>query len=296
MLVSIIIRTYNEETYLEDLLKAIHNQDLPDMETEVIVIDSGSTDRTVAIAKEYHCRITYIKKETFSFGRSLNHGCAEAKGEILVSISGHCIPVGTQWLSKLIHPILQKKVEMTYGRQVGGKFSKFSECQLFEKYFPNHDKIPQESFFANNANSAFLKNIWDKHPFDEELTGLEDMHFAKRLMANGGSIGYVCSAAVYHLHHETWGQVKRRYFREAMALRHIMPEVQISFFDFIRYFSSAVFIDYGEAIRKKALMKNASSIFLFRLMQFWGSYRGNHEHRRFSKRQKEFYFFPKKQS
>ena len=93
VLISIIIRTYNEERYLRELLETIKVQELPYSETEIIIVDSGSTDRTLPIAESFDCKITHISKKDFTFGRSLNHGCEIARGDILVFISGHCIPV-----------------------------------------------------------------------------------------------------------------------------------------------------------------------------------------------------------
>ena len=72
MIVSIVIRTLNEEKYLNELLTEISNQNHPDFDVETIIIDSGSTDNTILIAKKHNCRITYIDKEEFTFGRSLN--------------------------------------------------------------------------------------------------------------------------------------------------------------------------------------------------------------------------------
>ena len=63
------------------------------------------------------------------------------------------------------------------------------------------------------------------YQFDEELTGLEDMHLAKRLVAAGGLVGYVAEACVFHLHLERWTQIQRRFEREALALQQICPEV-----------------------------------------------------------------------
>ena len=102
-LASIVIRTYNEERYLEPLLEAIAKQE--GLETEVIVVDSGSTDRTCAIASRHACHIVTIAKSEFSFGRSLNRGCAAAKGDYLVFISGHCVPVDEWWLQNLVVPL-----------------------------------------------------------------------------------------------------------------------------------------------------------------------------------------------
>ena len=98
MLVSIIIRTYNESEHLESLLTAISKQSLKEGDYEIIIVDSGSTDKTLDIASKFQTKIVPIKKEDFSFGRSLNYGCEAAKGEVCVFISGHCIPVDNKWL------------------------------------------------------------------------------------------------------------------------------------------------------------------------------------------------------
>jgi len=292
MKVSLVIRTYNEEMYLGNLLEGVKNQVCPNFNVEVILVDSGSTDRSVEIAKNYGCVITYIKKEEFSFGKSLNIGCDAATGDVLVFVSGHCIPVNEHWLAKISAPIFNGIVAYTYGGQVGNETSKFSECQIFKKYFPNVSSIPQEGFFCNNANSAIRKSAWEKHQFDEVLTGLEDMHLAKGLVAAGESIGYVADAAVYHLHNETWGKIKNRFEREAIALQNIMPEVHLRFLDFVRYSTSAIFLDFKKAREQRSFFKYAYEIIRYRLAQYWGSYRGNHIHRKLSKTVKEKYFYP----
>jgi hypothetical protein len=71
-----------------------------------------------------------------------------------------------------------------------------------------------------------------------------------------------------------------------------MPQVQISFVDFLRYFVSAVLSDTGVALQQRSFLGTVPEIFVFRLMQFWGSYRGNHEHRKLSREMKEMYFYP----
>ena len=293
MLVSIVLRTYNESKYLDELLKSISNQRLSDASVEIVIVDSGSTDKTLVIAKKYNCKILHITAEEFTFGRSLNIGCHAAKGEYLVFVSGHCIPVELTWLQKLIEPLVNEGVAYTYGKQEGNANSKFSERQLFKKYYTDDSRVPQKGFFCNNANAALLKKAWEHNRFDEELSGLEDMELSRRLQHNGMLIAYVADASVYHIHEESWVNIKNRYEREAYALRHIMPEVHIGFLDFIRYFFSAVYYDVGEAVRKKCLYREFCGIAMFRLMQFWGAYKGNHEHRKLSKKMKERYFYPK---
>ena len=98
-LASVVIRTYNESKHLPRLLEAIAEQELDEgYAVEVVVVDSGSTDDTLAIARSFDARITHIRKEDFSFGRSLNVGCRFADGDALVFVSGHCIPASPRWL------------------------------------------------------------------------------------------------------------------------------------------------------------------------------------------------------
>ena len=199
--ISIVIRTLNEERYIEDLLSGIETQQ-SQFTHEVVLIDSGSTDNTLSIANQYGCRILHICREEFSFGRSLNRACEGAKGSFLVFVSGHCIPYDQHWMQNLVLPLEKEIVQYCYGRQIGGPLSYWSESQIFSKYFPEDCKLPQEGFYCNNANSALKAEIWKKYRFDEELTGLEDMHLAQRLVEDQGLVGYTSKSCVYHMHNE----------------------------------------------------------------------------------------------
>jgi len=292
-LISVIIRTLNEAQHLEELLRGIKKQKLANnLAVEVILIDSGSTDDTVKIAKSYNCHIDYIKREDFSFGRSLNQGCELANGAYLVLVSGHCIPQHDDWLEKLCKPLISGVAEYTYGGQLGGKNTRYSEKRIFAKYFPINSKIPQEGFYCNNANSALLKSTWKHYRFNEKVTGLEDMELAKRLVNNDGKVAYIAEASVFHLHNEGWKQIKRRFEREAIALQKIMPQVHIRRRDLVRYIISSIWLDFRAAKREKVLLKYFYEIIAYRFWQYWGAYQGNHEHRELSHRQKEIYFYP----
>jgi len=98
---------------------------------------------------------------------------------------------------------------------------------------------------------------------------------------------------VYHLHAESWGKIRLRYEREAVALQKIMPEVHLTFGDFLRYVVSACLLDCGVALQERRLHRVFGGIVMFRLMQFWGSYRGNHMHRMISREIKHRYFYPR---
>ncbi|MEJ2767035.1 glycosyltransferase [Photobacterium sp. MCCC 1A19761] len=291
-LVSIVIRTLNEQRHLVELLEAIRIQDQSEFRIETVIIDSGSTDNTLDIANKYGCRITHIKKENFTFGRSLNDGCEFSNGDFLVFISGHCIPVDNNWINNLVRPLVDQ-CSYAYGRQLGRDTTKFSERQLFNKYFPSDSRIPQVGFFCNNANAAIRRDAWLAHRFNEELTGCEDMYLAKLLVDSGKKIGYAADAAVYHIHDEAWSKVKVRYEREAIALQQIMPQVQVSFLDMINYILIGIIKDLRKAKTKGVLVKEIQSIIAFRCCQYYGAYIGNKNHRKLSQAMKQKYFYPR---
>ena len=293
MKVSVVIRTYNEERHLPKVLEQIALQRADSVSKEVIVVDSGSEDRTRDIAERFGCRIVRIAKDDFTFGRSLNIGCAAATGQYLIFLSGHCVPATDTWLANLTQPLRDKICVYTYGRQMGNEESKFSERQLLKKYFPEVSSMPQEGFFCNNANAALQRDLWDAYRFNEELTGLEDMELGKRLVEKGLKLGYVAEAPVFHLHDETWRKMHRRYEREAIALQRIMPEVHVSLFDFLRYSTNAILLDAAAALQERVLLQRFPEIVVFRLLQFLGVYQGNHETRKMSRALKERYFYPK---
>ncbi|WP_105371819.1 glycosyltransferase family 2 protein [Neorhizobium huautlense] len=292
MRASIIIRTLNEARYLGDLLVMIERQVTDALEIETVLVDSGSTDGTIEIAKRYGVRVTTIAKSEFSFGRSLNRGCEFATGDILVMISGHCVPVDRFWLQTLCQPLIDGTVAYSYGRQIGDDQSNYSERRTFAKYFPEKSRLPQEGFFCNNANSAILRSFWETHRFDEELTGLEDMELAKRLLAAGQPIGYVAEAPVFHHHQETWAQVRRRFEREAIALRLIMPEIHLSWFDVLRFVLASTVGDWRSARRNGISSTSPIDMLRYRWNQYRGSYKGNHEHKILSRQAKERFFYP----
>jgi len=289
--VSIIIRALNEAEFLPECLAKISQQDYAGS-VEVILVDSGSTDATVEIAETFGAKIVYIKKAEFSFGRSLNMGCAKATGELLVILSAHCIPTDKLWLQNLVQPLVDNVSKYAYGRQIARKgVSKFSEAMVFKKYYPEITSNPQAGYFCNNANSAIHWATWNTHRFNEELTGLEDMEFAKRLVNQGGTISYVSNSTVEHIHRENWSRIKIRYEREAAALTSIEPNLNLSLVNATRMYCFAVYSDIRalESISFGALKE----ISLYRLCQYSGSYLGSQSSReRIRKMQKE-YFYPK---
>ncbi|MGD9065957.1 MAG: alcohol dehydrogenase catalytic domain-containing protein [Desulfobacterales bacterium] len=217
---SVIIRTFNEEKFLPDLLAAIERQAYRDHET--IVVDSGSMDRTREIAAQKADKLLAIESRDFTFGHSLNAGIQQASGKYIVIASAHTLPFNECWLGNLIKPLYDDTTAMVYGRQLGARSSNFSEAQDMRRTFGLQRRVLRPPrFFANNANSAICKDLWRQHPFDEGLLGLEDVEWAKYWMERGYQVVYEPQAALYHIHAENWRQIRRRYYREAVAARWI---------------------------------------------------------------------------
>jgi len=289
--ISIVYRALNEEKWFASSLRAVQTQKLNGLTMEIVLVDSGSTDATLEIADDFGCRVTRIAKSDFSFGRSLNQGCNFASGKYLVFLSAHCIPEHDQWLQALIQPLLDGVASYTYGRQIGHEVSQFSEKQLFEKYFPENSLIPQEGFFINNANAAILRDVWEGSRFDEAVTGLEDMVLGKQLVESGHKLAYVAQAPVTHIHEESFRQTQWRYYREALTLRDILPDIHMGFMDFIRYFTASVYHD-AKAAKGQNSLALMGQIIRFRYAQFWGSYKGHNTVKKLSRAQKERYYYP----
>ena len=270
--VSVIVRCYNEERHIGRLLSGLVRQTRrPD---QIVMVDSGSTDATLAIARRFPVEIHTIEPEQFSFGKSLNVGCRAAKGDIMVFASAHVHPVYDTWLAELTAPFADPEVALTYGRQEGDERTKYSEQRVMARWFPAESVARQDHPFANNANAAVRRSVWETQPYDDELTGLEDLDWAKKALEAGHAIAYVATAPVVHAHEESWGEVVNRYRREAIAHKRIYREHGMSAFEAIRLALANIASDYVHAARDRVLLENLGSIAAFRAAQFYGTYRG----------------------
>ncbi len=269
---SIVIRAYNEEEHIGRLLTGILEQSVQSI--QVILVDSGSTDATAAIASRFPVEVVQISPEEFTFGRSLNLGCAKAKADYIVMASAHVYPVYPDWLERMLEPFSNPSVGLVYGKQRGGATTKFSEHQIFRKWFPE-DSVPlQDHPFCNNANAAIRAELWREHSYDELLPGLEDLAWANWMLSQGHLISYQADAEIIHVHEETPGAVFNRYRREAIALSRIDPKQSFSLVDFFRMFTLNLLSDGRYAVIEKVFLKKLPEIAWFRFMQFWGTYQG----------------------
>ena len=208
-MITILIRSKNEEKDIGQVLEKVFSQSLKDF--EVIVIDSGSKDRTVEIVKRFKVKLLEISSQEFTYGYALNLGAKNAAGEIIVSLSAHAVPADDRWLENLIRPLKDLQVAVVYGRQLPDSHcNPIEKRDLFESYGDTRN-IQTKDITFSNSNSAIRKNVWERFAFDETMDFGEDIDWSKRVLNNGYKIGYEPSSRVYHSHHHSLREV---YFRE----------------------------------------------------------------------------------
>ncbi|MBI5211976.1 MAG: glycosyltransferase [Nitrospirae bacterium] len=207
-MISVIVRTKNEEKWIDRCIKGILMQNIKDV--EIIVVDNASTDRTLEIVGNYNCKVVSISDKEFTFGRSLNVGINEAEGKYIAIISGHCIPANDRWLYRLWRNFHDENVAGVYGKQEPLRDSSSLDKRDLLTVFGFERRVQEKDYFFHNANSMIRKGLWTIIPFDEELSGVEDRDWAKKVIEMGYKIVYDPYASVYHhhgLHHSS--DVKR---------------------------------------------------------------------------------------
>jgi glycosyltransferase involved in cell wall biosynthesis len=291
---SIIIRAYNEEQHIRRLLQGIGEQSLQDV--QIILVDSGSTDGTLAATQGYAVEVVSILPENFTFGRSLNMGFAVARSDLVVMASAHVYPVYPDWLEQLLAPFKDPKVGLSYGKQRGIDHSHFSEQQIFKHWYPDSTDLHQAHPFCNNANAAVRRSLWELHPYDESLPGLEDLEWGKWAQEEGHRIAYVAEAEVIHVHGESQHGIFNRYRREGMAFKRIYPHERFGKMDLIRLFYHNVIDDLKAAQQQKVLLRNCVPIIKFRWSQFNGTYHGYRQSGPLTWALRQAFYYPRSSS
>ena len=269
---SIVVRARNEGASIGRLLDAIRLQDLGDV--EVILVDSGSTDDTRAIAAAHGARVIAIAPEAFTYGRALNLGCAAARGPACVFVSAHCVPANDRWLSRLLEPLRDAAVAASYGKQLPLAGTHVYEQRNLHAGFPFGSRRQTSHFFFHNANAAVRRAVWEQVPFDETLPGLEDRAWARRVLGAGWQIVYEPMAMVYHHHAETLAQIYTRAYREAVAVRRLDPEFAQSPARFVVNYLRGVQRDVRFVRKYGRPWRDVLELVPQRFVELLGTYRG----------------------
>jgi len=215
---SIVIRARNEAAMVGRVLEAVKDQSMKP--AEIIVIDSGSTDATVDIARSHDVRLLTMKPGDFTYGGALNFGAAKANFPILVFLSAHAVPRTRSWLEALIAPFNDEKVGAVFGRQMPHpKCHPLEAIEIRRAYGRSVRRYAKDPPFSA-ANGAVRRELAIWIPFNGRVTYAEDQIWARTICKRGWSVAYAPKAAVYHSHNESWREVflrQRRQIRECAS-------------------------------------------------------------------------------
>lgn len=181
---SVIVRAKNEAGAIGEALSSLRSQTV---RPEIVVVDSGSADGTLEIAREMCDRLVEIPEKEFTYGRALNLGVRSASADYLFALSAHCTPPDDGWIERSLSLYQRDDVAATNG---GTKLPDGSpiEGTFFEdgEYVRAHP----DWGFSNHA-SSWRRSAWERFPFDESLEYAEDKEWALRMLpATGWVIAY----------------------------------------------------------------------------------------------------------
>jgi rhamnosyltransferase len=229
--VSVVIPVLNPAAYLPSLLQAL-NEQKPEPPSEVVLVDSGSTDNTREIAAA-HPLVRVVEVEKFSHGRARNVGVQAATGDIVVLMTQDAKPSGPEWMEALIAPLGKDRVVATCSRQIPHPSASPMETFYLQKNFPDGTPVRREKrpghevelsdIFFSNVSSAILRETLLQFPFDEDLIMGEDQQFTKDVLNAGYATLYVPASVVIHSHSFTLRETFKRYFDSIYAITTLFP-------------------------------------------------------------------------
>ncbi len=230
---SIVILTKNGGDLFKDVLAGLFACD-GILETEVLVVDSGSTDRTLEHASHYaQIQIHEIPSSEFGHGKTRNLGARLTTRPIIVYLVQDATPAASDFLSRLTRPLCDEGFAAVFGRQLPRPGTNPIERIFLEGRYPNRREIRSysgngplgiQSIFFSNVCSAMWREVWEAIPFDESLIMSEDQFWAKQALIKGHRILYEPVAVVFHSHNCGLNDVFRRNFDSGVSLAGISED------------------------------------------------------------------------
>jgi len=230
--VSIVIPVWNAAAYLPELLPCLLDQPEPGVK-EILLLDSSSTDDTVAIASGFN-RVRVIPEENFSHGGTRNRGIQLASSDLVVLMTQDALPRDEQWLPALTTAMEDPNVAYAFSRQVPRDDAPVLETYYLEQKFPEaparryeftgEPLSEPEQVFCSNVSAIIRKSAWEECPFRDDLIMGEDQILSRDLQQAGGVVQYVPESVVVHSHRYSLRQIFQRYFDSVIALRQTFPD------------------------------------------------------------------------
>lgn len=220
--VSVTLLTFNAGPLLDRVLKAIRRQQTS-RSVEIVAVDSGSTDGTLAVLAQHDAHVTEIPQREFDFGRTRDFVFEESSGNIVVCLSQDAVPAHEHWLERLITPLDSGEFAASCGRSIPDPDREFPQFPwerngLF--YFTREMRAFAKKYGRglSNANSAIRREVWQQLRFGEQPIG-EDFRFQTKLAAAGHAIAFPDGAEVLHHHTYSLCSLYKRCRNEGLGLR-----------------------------------------------------------------------------
>lgn len=237
MKASIIIPTKNGGALFGEVLAAIFAQQTP-WPFEVLVVDSGSTDETLAICARFPAvRVHCIPAREFGHGRTRNLAISLTSGEFIAVITQDAKPAGPQWLATLVAAVEQAPdIAGAFGRHLPYPGRDPFLARDLALHFDNFAKGPavvrlddparyaadqgyrQWLHYFSDNNACLRRAVWERIPYPE-VDFAEDQLWAKSVIEAGYAKAYADGAAVFHSHEYPVVACLKRSYDESRAFR-----------------------------------------------------------------------------
>ena len=212
----------------EDLVRCLDRIAMQhvDDEVEIVVVDSGSTDDSVAVARAADARVLEIPPHEFDHGATRNVAAQLSAGETLVFTSQDAYAERDDWLARLVAPLAEPGVVGVYGRQLAHHEAVPPEVYFLDfLYGPTLRRqsvaadrgISMETTLFSNVNAAIPRAVFERHPFAEDMIMSEDQEWSRRLLLAGHTIAYEAEAPVRHSHNYSMAAAFRRFFDSGVS-------------------------------------------------------------------------------
>jgi len=197
---------------LGEVLAAVRGQEV-ERPMELLVIDSGSSDGSPALARRHGARVVEIPRAEFGHGRTRNRLMELSEGDHVAFLTQDATPAHPRWLAALLDGF-GADVALVFGPQrPRPDASPMVRRELIELF----DRIEGDGAFFSSANGAVARWAWERVPFRDVAYG-EDHALAADMRAAGLAKAYAPDAEVIHSHDLPPLRAFRRYFDDFRAL------------------------------------------------------------------------------